>query len=93
MKKTLEVDAFISDTNRSPIMIVDDNIRSLELELKEIIGNRLNIISGKRGRLYGSYFAWKQHDIPDNVKQVDELAIEEIKPHTKKLKITIEIED
>lgn len=45
MKKTIKALAFISATNRSPIMMIEDGkIFSLERAMKEAIGDNLNTV-------------------------------------------------
>jgi hypothetical protein len=94
MKETIEVLAFVTDTNRSPIMMIENNkTRSLERTLKESIGKHLNILSERNGRRWGWGWPWKQGDVPNNVKKINGGSVAEALPHAKKVKITIEIED
>jgi hypothetical protein len=92
----IEVMAFVTDTSRCPIMMIAGNkVRSLELTLKEIIGDHLNIITSRHGRRYGWGWGWNENKaLPTHVRRVEsEFSPSEALPHAKKVKITIEIED
>jgi hypothetical protein len=84
MKETLEADAFVTYTNRCPIMILEGNkTRSLESLLKDVIHKNLTQVTNKS--------RWRS--TPPGVVEVGSFSAENLKPHTKKLKITIEIEE
>lgn len=93
--ETLEVMAFIQDTNRCPIMVINGNkVLSLENAIKDELGQHLNIVSEHYGRRYGPGFGWHNKPLPPNVRLVDsQTKVAEVRPHAKKLRITIEVEE
>ena len=60
--------------------------------LKNIIGDKLNILSDKWGTVYGVLWM-KDKELPVNVKRIKNNSVKEATLHAKKMKITIEIEN
>jgi len=82
MKIELEVDAYTVDTNNRPIMILDGNKQvSLNRKLLSLLGNNINLFAG-------CAFWHTQKGM-----QIGELTSDNIRRHTKKLKITVEMNE
>lgn len=90
----IEAQAYIQPSNRSPIMIFQGNKKkSLEEHIRDVVGTQLNIVS-----THPRYFKVSPpinliHIVRKSGSCTSTGSASEILPHTKRIKITVEVED
>ena len=95
MKKTLELEVYVADTNRSPIMTFQagsNKMICLENVIRDVLNGHLPTITHQWGSSYGWYLRAPKK-LPENVRVVERMKAEQIRPHAKRIKITVEFED